>query len=264
MAAPRSYLFVPATRLELLAKARRSGVEAIIVDLEDAVKASDKSDARAMLTTIAPDISLYVRINGRHTVDYRADLQAVANSAFTLGVIIPKVESAIDVAATRAELPDGLALLALIETAKGVLASESIAHAGVDRIIFGCADFVADIKVPASKEVLALPRSQLVLASRAAGLPPPVDGPTMTLDDLEAVRADATEAKALGMGAKLCVHPVQVPVVHNVFQSSSQEREWALSVLAAAELLPDGAFAFEGSMVDEPVLKRARQMLEES
>ncbi|MHB1486292.1 MAG: HpcH/HpaI aldolase/citrate lyase family protein [Acidimicrobiales bacterium] len=261
MTAAVSYLFVPATRPERIDKARRSAAQEVIVDLEDAVAADNKAAARQSLAGMPVGRPVHVRINARGTPHHEADLRAVAALASVSAVVLPKVESAEDVAAVTSALPTGLAVVALVETALGIVTADSIACSAVARIMFGSADYLADIGAPASREVLAYPRCRLVVASRAAGLPAPVDGPTLVTGDEGVVRAEAEEAKALGMGAKLCIHPAQVAVVNEVFAISGEERRWARSVLAAAEARGGGAFTFEGSMVDEPVLVRARQLL---
>ena len=259
--AATSYLFVPATRPDRVEKARRSDAHEVIVDLEDAVAAEEKAAARDALAGLPAGRPLHVRVNGRDTAHHEADVRAVAAMASLSAVVVPKMESADDVAAVAAALPVGVAVVALVETARGIVAAEPVAAAGVSRIMFGSADYLADIGAPPSREVLAYPRSRLVVASRAAGLAAPVDGPTLVTGDESRVRSDALEAKALGMGGKLCIHPSQLAAVHDVFRSSDEERRWALAVLAAAEQHGGGAFSFEGSMVDEPVLVRARLLL---
>lgn len=261
MSVAASYLFVPATRPDRVEKARRTAAHEIIVDLEDAVAAGDKATARGALTQIPEGRPFLVRVNPRSTSHHEADLRAVAAAGSVAAVVLPKAESAEDVDAVAAALPPGMPLVALIESARGIVAAEAIAAAGPVRLMFGIADYLADLGAPASREILAYPRSRLVVASRAAGLPAPVDGPTLVLGDEALVRADAEAAKALGMGGKLCIHPGQIEAVNEVFRSSEDERRWARAVLEAAEAGGGGAFSFEGAMVDEPVLARARQVL---
>ena len=256
-----SYLFVPATRLDRVDKARRGQADEVIVDLEDGVAASDKAAARAALAQVPDGRPVHVRVNPRGTPHHEADVAALASVASLRAAVVPKVETADDVRAVAAAVPPGIAVVALVETARGVIAADEIARAGVVRIIFGIADYLADIGADRSFDVLAYPRSRLVVASRAAGLPAPVDGPTLVTGDEAAVRADAEEAKRLGMGAKLCIHPAQVAAVNAVFRSTADQRRWAQAVLEAAEAHWGGAFSFEGTMVDEPVLLRARQLL---
>ena len=259
--AASSYLFVPATRPDRVEKARRSDADEVIVDLEDAVAPEGKAAAREALAGLPAGRPLHVRVNAGGTAHHGADLRAVAAMASLSAVVVPKVESAEGVAGVAAALPAGVAVVALVETARGMVAAEAIAAAGVSRIMFGSADYLADIGARPGRDVLAYPRSRLVVASRAAGLAAPVDGPTLVTADDALVRSEAEEAKALGMGGKLCIHPAQLAAVHDVFRSSDEERRWARAVLAAAEQHGGGAFSFEGSMVDEPVLVRARLLL---
>jgi citrate lyase subunit beta / citryl-CoA lyase len=257
---PVSYLFVPATRPDRVDKARRSEADEVIVDLEDAVAAHDKAAARGALADLPDGRRVHVRINALGSPHYEADLNAVAGLPSVSAVVVPKVEHPDDVAAVASALPPGIGVIALVESARGVVAADDIARGPVSRLIFGSADYLTDIGAAPSARVLAYPRSRLVVASRAAGLPAPVDGPALITGAENAVRADAEEAKALGMGAKLCIHPAQVAVVNDVFGASEGERRWARGVLAEAEHR-SGAFVVEGSMVDEPVLARARQLL---
>lgn len=256
-----SYLFVPATRPDRIDKARRSGADEVIVDLEDSVAAEDKAAAREALVEMPVGRPVHVRINARGSPHHAVDLRAVAAVASVSAVVVPKVESGEDIAAVASALPPHIAVVALVETARGIVAADSIARAAVARIMFGSADYLVDIGAPAGRDVLAYPRSRLVVASRAARLPGPVDGPTLVTGDEGVVRAEAEQAKALGMRAKLCIHPAQVAAVNEVFRSSDEERRWAAAVLAAADAHGGGAFSFEGSMVDEPVLARAHQLL---
>jgi citrate lyase subunit beta/citryl-CoA lyase len=257
-----SYLFVPATRPDRVEKARGSAADEVVVDLEDAVAPGDKAAARGSLAHLPAGRPVHVRVNARGTVHHVADVRAVAAMGEVAAVVLPKVESADDAVAVAAALPPGTAVVALVESARGIAAAEAIAEAGVSRIMFGSADYLADIGAAPGPEVLAYPRSRLVVASRAARLPAPVDGPTLVTGDEAAVRADAVAARALGMGGKLCIHPAQLAAVNEVFRVSEDERRWARSVLAAAGAHRGGAFTFEGAMVDEPVLVRARRLLE--
>jgi citrate lyase subunit beta/citryl-CoA lyase len=259
-ASARSCLFVPATRPERVGKALASGADAVIVDLEDAVGESDKAAAREALAGLAPEAACVVRINGADTPHHHEDLAAVAILDWVGAVLVPKVEDPSVVAAVRAALPDGCLVLAIVESARGILAAEAIAASGVARLVFGVVDFLADLGVGPGPEVLLYPRSRLVLASVAAGLPRPVDGPHLAIADLAALAADAAAAKALGFGGKVCIHPTQVPVVNDAFAPSAAELSWARGVLDAAATT-SGVFTYGGAMVDEPVLRRARSIV---
>ncbi len=256
----RSLLFVPATRPDRVGKALASGADTVIVDLEDAVAEADKAAARQSLRHLAPAAPCVVRINGADTPHHGDDVAAVAALDWVSAVLVPKVEEPGVVDTVRAALPEGCAVLAIVESARGLLAADAIAAGGVARLVFGVVDFLADLGVGPSAEVLLYPRSRLVLASVAAGLPGPVDGPHLTIADAAGLATDAAAAKALGFGGKVCIHPAQVAVVNDAFTPSAAEVTWAHGVLAAAATA-NGAFAYEGAMVDEPVLRRARRIV---
>jgi citrate lyase subunit beta / citryl-CoA lyase len=258
---PVSYLFVPANRLDRLGKALDSGTDEVIVDLEDSVGSADKDAARqALMSMTPPSRPVLVRVNGRASEHHAADVRAISSLGWLAAVILPKVEYPEDIAALKTTLPGRVGVLALVESARGIVAAEAIADGGAHRLLFGSADYLADIGAASGREALAYPRSRLVVASRAAGLPAPVDGPALSITDVAQVRSDTQDAKAVGFGAKLCIHPAQVPIVNAVFRPSDEQIRWARAVLAVAGDHV-GAFTFEGAMVDQPVLARARQLL---
>jgi len=253
--AVRAPLFVPADRPERFAKAAASGTDAVILDLEDAVAPHAKQAARAALVTDFTDLPVIVRINAHGTKWHDADVAAVA-SLSVAAVILPKAEDAAICEAVAQVL--GKPLIALIETARGLANARTIAATtGVERLAFGSIDFCADLACAHLREVLLPARSELVLASRLAGIAAPIDGVTVQLNDLSISRDDAAHARALGMSGKLCIHPKQVPEIKRAFAPTEDEIAWARRVLASG----DGAVSVDGAMVDEPVRIRARTML---
>lgn len=254
----RAPLFVPADRPERFAKAAASGADAVILDLEDAVADGAKDAARAGLTLGFWAGPVLVRINAAGSAAHAADLAAVT-ALRPAAVILPKAEDAGGVAGlARAS---GLAVVALIETARGLAEARAIAAApGVVRLAFGSVDFCADLGCEHRREILLPVRLDLVMASRLAGIAPPLDGVTLRLDDPEAAREDAAHARALGMGGKLCIHPNQVAAVRQAFRPTAEDLAWAQRVLAAGA----GAVAVDGQMVDAPVRRRAEAILEEA
>jgi citrate lyase subunit beta/citryl-CoA lyase len=255
-----SYLFVPATSPERISKALASGADRVIVDLEDGVATKDKDRARKGLFDLIVTQPIILRINARGSEFFEADLEAAVALAWVNAIMIPKVECGEDVTSVASSLPEDVEVLALVESALGIVNAEKIAKTRPSRMVFGSADYLADINVKPSTEALAYPRSRLVVASRAHDLPAPVDGPSLAIEDLSALLLDAVSARALGLGAKLCIHPTQVASVNKIFRSSEVEREWALAVLEEATH-HGGVFQFNGEMVDEPVLRRARRIL---
>ncbi len=253
----RSLLFVPATRPDRFAKAANAGADAVILDLEDAVGEADKDDAREKLATGFTDLPVIVRINASGTRWHEGDVAAV-RALRPAGVMLPKAETAEGVAAVVAALGLEVPLIALIETASGLANARAIAAtAGVRRLAFGSVDYCADLACDHLREILLPARVELVLASRLAGISPPIDGVTTALDDSSVTAGDAAHARSLGMSGKLCIHPRQIAPVKRAFAPSQTEIAWAERVLAAG----DGAVSVDGAMVDEPVRRRARTIL---
>ncbi|MEY5099407.1 MAG: hypothetical protein RJA36_2126 [Pseudomonadota bacterium] len=260
----RSYLFVPADRIDRIGKALRSGADAVIVDLEDAVAPSAKPAARAALAdwlASAGSAPVLVRVNAPQTPWFDDDLRLCALPSVR-GIVLPKAEQAQQLARIAAAAP-GKALLPLIETAAGIDALRAIAACpGVQRLVFGSIDFQLDLGIEGDDDALLFFRSQLVLASRLAGLQAPVDGVTTAIGDEAVLTADALRARRLGFGAKLCIHPAQVAAVNQAFTPAAAEVDWARRVLAAAQASGGAAVAVDGKMVDMPVLLRARTLLQ--
>ncbi len=261
---PVSYLFVPATRCERMAKAWAAGAQAVIVDLEDAVDPAHKDAARDQVVQALPAGTqpVWLRINGLSSPWFAQDLalvQTLAARQCLAGVMLPKTEGADDLSAvhTHADVP----LIALVESARGINALRDIAqHPGLHRLAFGLADLSRDLGCEDSWDTLVHARQAMVLQAAAAGLPAPIDGVSFVLDQAEPVQADAQRAARHGFGAKLCRHPAQIDAVHRGFAPSADQVSWARSVLSAAEH-GQGAQRLAGQMIDRPLIERARQLL---
>lgn len=267
-----SLLFVPGHRLERLPKALASGAGTVIVDWEDAVGPADKDAARARLApalaacTPAERARLLVRINAAGTPWHAADvagLPALAAQGLR-AVVVPKAESAATLAPVAAALGKDGALLPLIESAAGLNAVHTIAAAPqVLRLLFGHIDFQADLGLacgPGEEELTAV-RLQLVIASRLAGLAPPVDGVTTDTQNTTLVQAHAARALRGGFGGKLCIHPAQIAPVHAAFTPSAEQTTWAQQVVQGFEAAQGGVFSLDGRMIDAPVVALARHIL---
>jgi citrate lyase subunit beta/citryl-CoA lyase len=270
---PRSYLFVPADRPERIDKAVGSGADAVIVDLEDAVAPGDKAVARDALVgwlaqwsfALRPSSQpiLLVRVNAASTAWFEDDLRACVHPAVQ-GLVLPKAEHPSELMHLGAALP-GRALLPLVESAAGMDAARALGGVpGVQRLILGSLDFQVDLDIEEdeAEDALLHFRSHLVWMSRLSGIAAPVDGVTTNLHDPEATARDARRARALGFGAKLCIHPRQVDAVHQAFTPRPDQVHWAQRVLAADQTAGGSAVAVDGKMVDAPVLLRARALLE--
>lgn len=264
---PRSYLFVPGDRPERFGKALESGADAVVVDLEDAVAPPAKQAAReavaALLAQAQQSERIVVRINDEATPWFEADL-AVLREGGARAVMLPKAERVASLDILRSVCP-GIAVLPLIESARGVLAAEALAATqGVARLVFGTVDYALDMDLrgPLAATIgLDFAAARIALASRAAGLLAPVAGVTVAIDDEARLRADMERARAHGFGAKLCIHPRQVAAVHALLAPSADELAWAHRVLAAAEAAGAGVVQVDGRMVDKPVIERARRLV---
>jgi citrate lyase subunit beta/citryl-CoA lyase len=194
------------------------------------------------------------------------------------GIMLPKVEAARDLhivdwilaqVERRRGVPEGsIEILPIIETGRGVAAAGPIADAAkrVKRLMLGAVDLGLDMDLDLGAETgaLAQARFAIALASRVAGLLPPLDTPFLDVRDPETLRISAINARATGFGGKACIHPAQVPIVNAVFTPSAAELEQARKVIAAFEKAErDGAAALvvDGAMVDYPVVERARRLL---
>ena len=266
MRLPITYLFVPGNRAERFDKALASGADAVILDLEDAVSPREKEDARANVLAWVqsrPEVleRVVVRVNDATTPWFDVDLAMLEHAGIRCAML-PKAEAAEQIDAVRAALPAGGLILPLIETARGVDAVDALAAAqGVQRLAFGTLDYGVDLDLSGDERGLIYPASRITLASRCAGLATPVAGVTPTIDDDERLLADLAFARALGFGAKLCIHPRQVAVVRKALLPTAAEVDWARRVLAAAEGA-DGAVQVDGRMVDRPVLLKAQAILD--
>ncbi|MEU5994558.1 CoA ester lyase [Spirillospora sp. NPDC047418] len=256
-----TWLFVPGTRPERFEKAAASGAGAVILDLEDAVAAPLKDDARAAAARwLRSSGRAWVRVNSLHSACAQADLAALRDLPGLQGVVLPKTERAADTEHVARLLP--VPVVALVESAAGLVhLPEVCASPATARVAFGSLDFVLDIGADHVPDALLFARSRLVVESRAAGLPSPIDGVTTALDDLTRVGEDAALARRLGFGGKLCVHPAQLAPIQRQFAPAEQEIAWATAVLQADRGGSGAARTPDGELVDEPVLQRARGIL---
>lgn len=253
----RTALFVPANRPGRYKKAADASPGAVILDLEDSVAAPDKDSARSALRTDFTRLPVILRMNSFGSPWFERDLEAAASLPFT-GLMVPKSADIGELEQIAAGAAGRLPIVALIETARGVAEARRIAALPqVARLAFGSIDYCADLDCEHSREALLAARSELVLASRLAGKPAPLDGVTASIDDLELVEADAHHGRSLGFGGKMCIHPHQIEPVLRGYQPTQAELEWAGRVLDST----DGAIRIDGAMVDEPVRMRARQIL---
>ncbi|SDK43845.1 HpcH/HpaI aldolase/citrate lyase family protein [Billgrantia gudaonensis] len=265
LALHRSLLFVPASRPERIAKALASDADGVIVDLEDAVAPDDKENARQWLDDYlvkTPDARLMVRVNAVSSDAFDADLALCARHPGIVAVMLPKAETLEAVARVS---DTGKPVYPLIETARGLLALPRLCQAhGVARVSFGALDMATELDLiagtPGAESMLDQCRYQLVVASSAAGLAPPLESVVPEIDDLARVESVARRAAEMGFAGMLCIHPRQLSAIHPAFTPNAATLDWAARVVARAD---EGASAFQldGRMVDAPVIARARSLL---
>jgi citrate lyase subunit beta/citryl-CoA lyase len=248
LAAARTFLFVPGDRPDRFAKAAGSRADAIILDLEDAVADERKDIARqAVANFLRKSPHAVVRINAAGTTWHNDDVAMI--SEFDCAVMIPKSEEPF-----HARQP----VIPLIETAAGILNAAAICRGNV-RPAFGSIDLAAQLGVdPNDREALATARSTLVLAAAAVGTAAPIDGVTTALRDDSALTDDVRYARRMGFSGKLCIHPSQISPAHEALAPSDDAIAWAERVLGASR---SGVAAVDGTMVDKPVIARARHIL---
>lgn len=281
LALTRSFLFTPANHPRRVEKVFQVGADAVILDLEDAVALAEKVSARKDVVDAfkaADHRALhYVRINGSDTEFWRDDIKATVGGWLD-GIVVPKVEEGaalldVESAVAEAELEAGLAqgsldLLPIIETARGVEAAAQIATAGsrIRRFAFGGGDYTLDLDYEwtCDEDVLGYARARLSHASRLGDLQPPVDTVVLQIRDDERFLESARRGRKFGFGGKLCIHPSQVPLTHEVFSPSQAEINHARSVVAAfeaAEASGSASIQLDGYFIDYPIVYKSQRIL---
>lgn len=258
-----TWLFVPGNAPHRFGKAAAAGADAVIIDLEDAVRQEDKDTARAeTLRWLNGGGQAWVRVNAAGTVWFAADLEAIADAGGLLGVVVPKAEDPSSLAAVASRSRPGSGVVALIESALGVHRVHEIAATpGVSRLAFGSLDLAADLRADHTGDAMLLARTTIVLASRVAGLPAPIDGVSTAIDEPGAVEEEARRSRSLGFRGKLCIHPAQIVPVRRGLAHGEEEIAWARAVLDAAEGSAGAVTGPDGQMIDKPVIDRARAIL---
>lgn len=255
-------LFCPADRPERYSKAAERA-DAVILDLEDAVAPADKPAARQALASsrLDPERTI-VRVNAPDSSEFAADLDALAASPYRTVMVAKSVDAgALDVL-------DGYAVIALCETAQGVLSAPALAaHPAVVALMWGAEDLVASLSGTSSRDgsggyrdVVRHARSSVLLAAGARGKAA-IDAVHLDIADLDGLAFEAEDAVASGFAATACIHPGQVETIRAAYRPSAEELAAARALLEAAEG-ERGVFRYEGRMIDEPVLRHARSVLQ--
>ena len=274
-------LFVPGDRPERVRKAVDLGVDAVIIDFEDAVAPAQKATARQLtadlLRELRPDCSVAVRVNGMEDPDtLAADIDALRSCWSAVdAVMLPKADSPEQIRQLEellAAAGSEARILPLVETARGIEDAVRIAGASprVATLVFGPADLSAELGVVPTPDGLELlmARSRLVLACAAAGRAKPIDGPWLMLGEDAGLAESARRARLLGFGGKASIHPQQLAAIREAFAPSAEEVAWAQEVQDAFEKsLAAGVGAVQladGTFIDAPVAERARSILRSS
>lgn len=255
-------LFCPADRPERFAKALERA-DSVILDLEDAVAPAVKAAARGSVieSELDPD-RVIVRVNPLDTEDFVSDLASLSQTDYRR-IMVAKAESP----KRLSKLDRRFDVVALCETAKGVSQVERIAALeNVSALMWGAEDLVASIGGTSSRkpngryrDIARYARARVLLAAGARGKAA-IDAVHLDIDDTKRLAIEAADAAASGFAATACIHPSQVPIIRDAYRPDANAVAWARGVLAAAER-ERGVFAYEGRMVDEPVLRHARALL---
>ena len=220
-----------------------------------------------ILATAAPDgPRVAVRVNALNGPHAREDLEVVACGG-AAAVVVPKASAAALEGLSGRGLPP---VVAIVETPHGLQESARIARApGVTALLLGRVDLAQALHLDARADGIDFlyARSQLVIDSAAAGLQGPLDGVWTAIDDLGGLRAEAELVRSLGFAGKACIHPAHIPIVNAAFRPSPEQVRWAERVVAAyaeAQSRGIGAIRVDSSMIDVPVVARARDILSEA
>jgi citrate lyase subunit beta/citryl-CoA lyase len=300
----RSLLFTPGSDARKLERALSSSADAVVCDLEDAVAPADKESARDTVaraltvphphpgrgvvpppspetvpakgapvsdegTTNGDDSATIparprrlVRVNAVDTQWFEEDIELAAGLELD-AIVLPKSSPE----AVAALGPDGQPIVALIETANGVRQAYEIARGPrVAALVLGAVDLGAQVGLeprPDAQEIL-YPRAKVAIDSAAAGLRGPFDVVHLDLHDQAGLEEECRLARALGFRGKACIHPGQIETINRLFSPSEQEVEWARGIVEAFEGQNEGVLAVNGTMVDKPVVDRARRILQEA
>ena len=262
-------LFCPADRPDRYAKAL-AAADGVILDLEDAVSADNKDTARTALVAAVPDPArVIVRVNPAGTPEHAADLAALRPTGYRR-IMLAKTETGAQLA-ELAELGDDWQVVALCETARGIVNAAEIAAApNVIALMWGAEDLIASMRGRTSRypdgryrDVARHARSTVLLAASACGKAA-IDAVYVDIPDLDGLAAESEDAAASGFSLKGCIHPTQAAVVRKAFRADEAQIAWARRVLAAvrdASAQDKGVLKVDGQMIDAPLIRQAEAIL---
>lgn len=264
-----SFLFVPGSRPDRIAKALSSGADAVIVDLEDAVKVDEKKSARQSVAGFLKsnkDSRVLIRVNSSDSHEHEEDLALCRDADNVFGVMLPKASHRPEIEYVANQT--GKPVWPLVESASGVAAlPDLITAVGVTRLSIGALDLAADLELVyptgGCEKVLDFCRAQIVLYSKIGGLAPPIESVVPTINEVQEISRVATQAKQMGFGGMLAIHPNQLPEIHRAFHPSQAEVDWAERVISGSKKY-GSIFQIDGKMVDAPVIKSAKRIIARS
>ena len=281
MSAYRSFLFAPGNHARKVLKVFDCGADNAILDLEDAVAKAEKVVTRALVVEALKRPrrgGAYVRVNAFTTEFCYGDAVAVVGPGLD-GIILPMVEAREQIVAfdwlvgalerERGLPPGNIDIIPIIETGKGIANARSIAAAGtrVKRMAFGAGDYTLDMNMEwtLAESELEHARAEIVVASRAGGLEPPIDTVWVHIKDLDGLARSAKRARQLGFQGKMCIYPPQVELVNRAFTPTEKEIAFARRVVAAfekAESEGSSSIQLDGFFIDYPIVYKAQRTLD--
>lgn len=282
MPALRSLLFLPGNRPNMLEKGLAAKADVLVPDLEDSVPVDEKANAREVTASFLPKLAqtgrtLVPRVNSLDTGLLEQDLAAVVGRDI-YGVSVGKIQGPEDIGTiskilnnleAKAGLKQGsVRLVPWIETARAIVTLYDICIASprIVAVALGAEDLTTDMGIERREDDAEIEYASNVLcvAARAADVLA-LDTPYFQFRDAEGLRRDALKAKGCGFKGKFAIHPAQIDVINEVFSPSAAEIEYARRVVAAfeeAERQGRGSTSLDGKVIDVPVVKRARALLE--
>ncbi len=259
----RSLLFVPGSKPERFNKAKAAGADMICIDLEDAVLPEDKDIARQAVVDYikAGNADICVRINPADSWLGQTDLAALSKAPPAY-IMLAKCESESDIEQAASVFNGKTKLIGLIESIAGLENAYSIASSSekVAALMFGGADFSAELGCSFSYQPLLFARSQLVMAAAKAKVDV-FDVPFVDIHDIEQLTAETAAIQALGFTGKAAIHPKQIEAIHQAFTPTDAQIEYAQAVVNAVDGVDAGVVVVNGRMVDRPIIIASHRVL---
>jgi citrate lyase subunit beta / citryl-CoA lyase len=280
----RSLLFIPGNNDRFLKKSTSLHPDILCYDLEDSVPSNEKEGARRLVgaqlasqeeNKLSP---IYVRINSVDSGMIDSDLESILGNKLD-GIVLPKIGNSkevmqvidkIHIITSKRKLASRIQIIPSIETASGVVNANSIAaaHEDVVALVFGVFDYLYDMDIDSEYDdsiSYNYARSKIPVDAKAAGIDA-LDGIWQKVSDLDGLTMDAKVAKNLGYSGKTLIHPSHINPVHDIFQPTKKQIEWAKKVLASLQDSiekgnPKGAILLDGKMIDAVHYKQARAVL---